>query len=226
MLRVVAHQSAAAARQYYAEGLKREDYYSEGQEAIGKWHGKAAALMGLSGKVKQEEFAALVENRHPVTGERLTPRTKMNRIVGYDLNFHSPKSLSVLYGLTGDQEILKAFRAAVAETMQEIERQADTRVRRGGAQELRTTGNLAWAEFVHFTARPVGGIPDPHLHIHAFAMNVTFDGVEGRWKAAMFRQIKSDAPYHEAAFHARLSAKLEKLGYGTERTKTGWELKG
>jgi TrwC relaxase len=51
MLRVVAHKSAAAARQYYAEGLKREDYYSQGQEIAGKWYGKAAALLGLSGKV-------------------------------------------------------------------------------------------------------------------------------------------------------------------------------
>ena len=79
MLRVVAHKSAAAAKAYYAEGLKREDYYSEGQEVVGKWHGKAAELLGLSGKVQQEHFAALAENRHPVTGARLTPRTKADR---------------------------------------------------------------------------------------------------------------------------------------------------
>src|SRR5882762_9259843 len=97
MLRVVAHKSAAAARQYYAEGLKREDYYSEGQEIAGKWYGKAAAKLGLSGQVKPDEFAALVENQNPGTGARLTPHTKQGRIVGYDLNFHAPKSLSLLY---------------------------------------------------------------------------------------------------------------------------------
>ena len=226
MMRVVAHKSAAAAQQYYTEGLKREDYYSEGQEVAGKWHGKAAALLGLSGTVEPEAFAALVENRHPLTGERLTPRTKADRTVGYDINFHSPKSLSILYGLTGDKEILAAFRSAVAETMHEIEAQAETRVRRGGSQGLRPTGNLAWAEFVHFTARPVGGIPDPHLHIHAFAFNATFDQAESRWKAAMFRQIKEDAPYHEAAFHSRLSIKIRALGYGVDRTKFGWEVTG
>src|SRR5476651_2490750 len=107
MLRVVAHKSAAAARQYYAEGLKREDYYSEGQEVVGKWHGRAAELLGLSGKVTPDAFAALVENRHPVTGERLTPRTKTDRVVGYDINFHAPKSLSILHALTGDKDILK-----------------------------------------------------------------------------------------------------------------------
>lgn len=226
MLRVVAHKSAAAARQYYAEGLKREDYYSEGQEVVGKWYGRAAERLGLSGGVTPEAFAALVENRNPMTGERLTPRTKADRLVGYDINFHAPKSLSVLHALTADDDILKAFRSAVAETMRELESRTTTRIRQKGAQENRVTGNLAWAEFVHFTARPVGGIPDPHLHVHCFAFNATFDAVEDRWKAAKFRQIKEDAPYCEAAFHARLSSKLAAIGYGIRRTKSGWEIDG
>ena len=108
MLRVVAHTSAAAARKYYAEGLKREDYYSEKQEVVGKWHGKAATLLGLSGDVDRDQFAALVENQNPLTGEKLTPRTKDGRRVGYDLNFHAPKSLSVLYALTQDKGVLTA----------------------------------------------------------------------------------------------------------------------
>lgn len=226
MLRVVSHKSAAAARQYYSEGLRREDYYSEGQEVAGKWHGKAAALLGLSGDVTPDAFAALVENRHPETGEQLTARMREGRIVGYDLNFHAPKSLSILYALTEDPKILKAFRSAVAETMAEIEAQVATRVRKGGAQENRVTGNFAWAEFVHFTARPVGGIPDPHLHVHCFAFNATFDAEEDRWKAAKFRDIKQDAPYSEAAFHSRLTDKLVELGYGIERTRQGWEVRG
>jgi conjugative relaxase-like TrwC/TraI family protein len=226
MLRVVAHKSAAAAQQYYAEGLRREDYYSEGQEVAGKWHGKGAELLGLSGKVTPEAFAALVENRHPGTGEKLTPRMKADRRVGYDLNFHAPKSLSILHALTGDEGILNAFRSAVSETMQEIEALTTTRVRRGGAQKERVTGNLTWAEFIHFTARPVGGIPDPHLHIHCFAFNSTFDEAEGRWKAASWADIKKDAPYSEAVFHSRLTAKLSALGYGIERTRTGWEISG
>lgn len=226
MLRVVAHKSAAAARQYYAEGLRREDYYSEGQEVVGKWHGRAASLLGLCDTVTPDAFASLAENRHPVTGARLTARTKTERVVGYDLNFHAPKSLSVLYALTKDGDILNAFRSAVAETMSEIEALTATRVRKSGAQGNRVTGNLAWAEFVHFTARPVGGIPDPHLHVHCFAMNGTFDSEEGRWKAAKFRDIKKDAPYSEAVFHSRLTDKLVALGYGTERTRFGWEIKG
>lgn len=226
MLRVVSHQSAAAAKAYYAEGLKREDYYAEKQEIIGQWLGLAAERLGLSGKVTSETFAMLAENRHPTTGERLTPRTKHDRIVGYDLNLHAPKSLSVLHAFTGDQAILRAFRQAVAETMSSLEKRALTRIRQGGTQNDRLTGNLAWAEFIHLTARPVGGIPDPHLHAHCFAFNSTFDGAEGRWKAAKFHAIKQEAPYFEALFHSRLTEKLASLGYGIERTRTGWEVAG
>lgn len=226
MLRVVAHKSAAAARKYYSEGLHREDYYSEKQEIVGQWHGKAAQLMGLSGDVTPEAFAALVENRHPETGKRLTARTDVNRRVGYDLNFHAPKSLSVLHALTGDESIVAAFRSAVAETMADIEQQTATRVRQKGAQRERVTGNFAWAEFVHFTARPVGAIPDPHLHVHCFAFNATHDFVEGKWKAASWADIKKDASYSEAAFHSRLTDKLAALGYGIERTPKGWEISG
>lgn len=226
MLRVVAHKSAGAALSYYTDGLRKEDYYAEGQEVVGKWFGKGAERLGLSGSVERNQFAALVENRHPTTGESLTPRTRSNRRVGYDINFHAPKSLSVLYALTQDENVLKAFRESVAETMSELEERAQTRVRRGRAESNRVTGNLAWAEFVHFTARPVGGIPDPHLHVHAFTFNATFDEVEDRWKAAQFGAIKQDAPYAEAAFHARLAFNLAKQGYGIERTKRGWEIEG
>lgn len=226
MLRVVSHKSAAAARKYYSEGLHREDYYSEKQEVVGKWHGKAARLLGLVGDVTPEAFAALVENRHPETGERLTARTNRERVVGYDLNFHAPKSLSVLHALTGDPDIVKAFRESVAEAMADIENRIATRVRQKGAQTNRVTGNFAWAEFVHFTSRPVGGIPDPHLHVHCFTFNATHDFIEGKWKAGNFRDIKADAPYAEAAFHSRLTAKLAALGFGIERTPKGWEISG
>lgn len=226
MLRVVAHKSAAAAKAYYTEGLKREDYYSEKQKVVGKWHGLSAELLGLSGDVTAKVFAALADNRHPVSGEKLTPRTKMERRVGYDINFHAPKSLSILYALTGDKSILAAFRSSVADAMAGIEAQTMTRIRRHGEEGERSTGNLVWAEFVHFTARPVGGIPDPHLHAHCFAFNSTFDPIENRWKAASWARIKKDAPYSEAVFHSLLTDRLAALGYPIERTRGGWEVAG
>jgi conjugative relaxase-like TrwC/TraI family protein len=101
--------------------------------------------------------------------------------------------------------------------MEEIEREMKARVRRGGKNENRLTGSMAWAEFVHFTSRPVDGKPDPHLHAHCFAPNLTWDEKEQRFKAGQFGELKRDAPYFEAAFDARLSHKLEGLGLPTQK---------
>jgi len=114
----------------------------------------------------------------------------------------------------------------VNQTMREIESDMKTRVRKNGADENRITGNMIWAEFVHFTARPVNGIPDPHLHAHCYTFNTTWDDEEKKWKAGQFRDLKADAPYFEAAFHARFSRQLAEMGYRIERTAKGWELAG
>ena len=226
MLRVRPFRDSAAAKAYYQSSLSKEDYYSEGKKIAGIWHGKAAAKMGLEGEVKTRQFGALADNLHPVSGKKLTPRMRKDRIVAFDLNFHPPKSVSLLYAFTGQEEILKAFRHAVATAMSEIERHAETRVRKGGKNENRRTGNLAWAEYVHFTTRPEGGIPDPHLHAHNLVFNVTFDEIEQRWKAANAYQAHCIAPYAEAVFHAQLAANLSKEGFKIEKTRKGWEVSG
>lgn len=110
--------------------------------------------------------------------------------------------------------------------MREIESEIKTRVRKNGADENRTTGNMVWAEFVHFTARRVNGVPDPHLHAHCYTFNTTWNDAEKKWKAGQFRDLKADAPYFEATFHARFSRQLTELGYRIERTAKGWELAG
>ncbi|HEX3147020.1 MAG TPA: MobF family relaxase [Gemmataceae bacterium] len=225
MLRINQQRSAEGARSYFDDGLAREDYYTR-DSIPGRWFGKGAERLGLVGEVSRESFSSLCDNLDPRTGETLTQRTRDNRTVGYDFNFHAPKTLSLLYGLTKDERLLRAFQESVRETMAELEADAKTRVRTGGQNSERVTGNLIWSEFTHLTARPVGGIPDPHLHAHCFVFNATFDGEEERWKAGQFRDLKRDAPYFEAAFHARLSKSIADIGLGVERTKNGWEIAG
>ncbi len=223
MLRIIENSSAAGVRSYF----RSADYYTEGNELAGRWRGKAAARLGLRGEIQQKDWDALCDNLNPQTGKKLTVRQKANRRVGYDLNFHVPKSVSVLYGLTGDDRILEAFRESVDETMREMEAEMKTRVRTGkgaGADGDRVTGNMVWGEYVHTTARPVNGVPDPHLHAHCFAFNVTHDPVENRWKAGQFADLKRDAPYFEAVFHARLAKRMTELGLPVERTAKGWEI--
>jgi conjugative relaxase-like TrwC/TraI family protein len=224
MLRIIQSKSAAHAKSYFKEGLSREDYYSEGQEIAGTWNGKAAERLGLRATVSQDDFHALCDNLDPATGARLTARTNSDRTIGYDFNFHSPKSATLLYSLTKDERILTACRGAVSDTMKEMETDMQTRVRIGGVQEKRETGNMVWAEFVHFTARPVEGKPDPHLHAHCYTFNATFDETEQRWKAGHFGNLKRDAPYYEATFHARFAERMAEMGYGIEAKGKFWEV--
>src|ERR1700722_12289153 len=118
MLRVIASRNA---KEYFKQSLSKEDYYSEGQEIRGEWQGIGANTLGLSGAVNQPAFDALCDKKRPGIGERLTQRNKGNRIVGYDFNFHCPKSVSVVYELTKDERILGAFKDSVNQTMREVE---------------------------------------------------------------------------------------------------------
>ncbi len=222
MLRIIQSTGVVRSKSYYTSA----DYYAEGQELTGLWQGKGAHLLGLDGHVRQSDWDALCENRHPQTGNRLTLRTNAERTVGYDFNFHVPKSVSLLYASFRDERLLDAFRDSVRATMADIESDMSTRVRKAGKNEERKTGNMVWGEYVHFTSRPVDGFPDPHLHAHCFAFNVTHDPQEQAWKAGQFRELMRDAPYYEALFHSRLAHRLSDLGLPILRTKKGWELNG
>lgn len=226
MLRVYQSRTSSEAKKYYTDALAKQDYYVDGHEIVGLWHGKAAQRLGIVGQVGQKSFANLCENKHPISGERLTPRTRDDRTVGYDINFHAPKGISLLHALTGDERITMAMREAVSETMLEIEKNTHTRVRLDGKSEDRHTGNLVWGEFVHFTGRPVDGVPDPQTHIHCFVFNATWDSTEMRWKAGQFRQVVRDQPYFQASYHTRLAAKMEAIGYPISRGRNTWDLKG
>jgi conjugative relaxase-like TrwC/TraI family protein len=222
MLRITQQDSAKDAKRYYASA----DYYSEGQEIIGSWGGDGARRLELGGMVDKLSFDRLCDNLDPGTGRPLTVRTRTERTVGYDFTFSVPKSVSLLYAMTGDNGVLDAFREAVNETMSDIETEMKTRVRKSGKDVDRLTGNMIWAEFIHKTSRPVDGVPDPQLHAHCFAFNATWDEQEARWKAGQFRGLKADAPYFQAGFRVRLAGKLQDLGFGVERKRDDFEIIG
>lgn len=235
MLRITMNKSASGAKKYYCEQYYSEgcsaafDYYGEGDELIGRWRGNAAKRLGLTGGIDKKAFARMCDNITPFTGRKLTSRNDTDRTVGYDFTFNASKSVSLAYAFAGADDkkiLLDAFQAAVRDTMADVETGMQTRVRAKRQNENRMTGNLAYGEFTHFTTRPIDGVPDPHLHSHCFVFNATFDEQDRKWKAGQFQQLKQDAPYYEAIFHAKLAERLQQAGYGIERTKNGFELAG
>lgn len=251
VLTIYPQTSATDVKKYF----QTADYYSQGQETVGRWGGKLAAELGLTGAVTKEAFDLLCDNINPATGEPLTPRTNDNRRVGYDFTVSGPKSYSILVALAPSEEerlrLRAAFDASLAETMEEAEGDMMTRVRKGGAFHDRRTGNMVSAAFHHSTARPVefeefkarfgasGEVPDwllaadgtipPDMqeHTHVFIFNATKDDVEGRIKAGEFSGIKRDGEYFTALFYAKLARRLETMGYAIDRRGgKEWEIAG
>lgn len=226
MLRIIQSSNSISVKRYFDEGLSKNDYYTEGQETNGVWFGKGAEKLSLSGLVEKQDFESVIDNLDPKTGKPISMKKIDKRIVGYDFNFHVPKSVSIVQAINKDPEIINVFRASVQETMKEIENDMQVRVRKGYENRNRWSRNLIWAEFTHFTARPVNNTPDPHLHAHCFVPNLSYDEVEKVWKAGKFRNIKGNAQYYQTIFHSKLAHTLQDLGYTLRPTKTCFEIDG
>lgn len=226
MMRVTTCKSAGAAIDYYVDGLTAGDGVLVDAAVKSSWLGKAAELLGLRGEVKRKDFESLVRNRHPGTGEQLTPRMRADRRVAFDVNFHPPKSVSILAEVVGDVSVSRAVEASSDFAMRAMERWVETRVRIGGQESDRKTGNLVWAKFVHTTSRPVDGVPDPHVHVHSVVMNATYDPVEGRWKALQLGNVLKHARLFESLFLSDLARRVKALGYDVVSDGKYWEVAG
>jgi len=224
---------------YSSRHLEHSDYYAEGERVTGQWYGRGAELLGLSGAVDSEDFEALRRGLHPQTNAFLRIRHSADRTTTsgkklaqgrtlYDFTISAPKSVSVLAILGGDERLVAAHCAAVNETLKEVEAYAGSRVRQSGANDNRTTGNLALAVYHHDTSREL----DPQLHTHAVAANLTFDGTEGRWKALQASEIYERLAYLTEVYRNALCREVRTLGYETESQRDarwrdgGFEIRG
>ena len=193
MLNIEVNRSAEGVERYFDRELAVSDYL---MKEPGVWAGRAADRLGLRGPVERTQFVALLRNEDPTDGKRLTARmntsrlengeTVSNRQVGYGLVFGVPKSLSMYLAITGDQVAENIARSAVDETMRAMEIEMLCKVRKGGLDEDRRTGEMLYSKFFHRDSRPIDGLSDPHWHVHCFVHNATFDPVEKRWKAGQF----------------------------------------
>jgi len=209
----------ANAREYFEEHLCVGDYYDEGQRVAGEWLGLGAQRLGLAGKVRADDFLRLCENQHPSSGETLTQRLNTtrtergentaNRRIFFDFTFSPPKSVSIAGFLGKDERILQAHARAVRTALAEFESFAATRIRVGGAQTDRLTGNFAAALFTHDTSRAL----DPHLHTHCIVFNATFDAAENRWKALQNYELLRARKFAENAYYHEFARELRSFGY-------------
>ena len=229
MIRPQVQFNLAVAKSYFREHLSTGDYYSEGQTIQGKWFGQGAVKLALSGTVSEPAFLALCEGKHPETDHRLTQRMNstrrqngreaLNRRVFYDFTISPPKSVSIV-ALYQDPRIIGLHNRAVSLAMAELEKLAETRVRRSGKNEDRLTGNLVGAYFRHDTSREL----DPLLHTHCVVFNATFDPQENRWKALQAEAMYCAVRFAQEYYRHELAKGLRCLGYEIQQNLRGFEI--
>jgi conjugative relaxase-like TrwC/TraI family protein len=221
-----------------------EDYYTKPGEAPGEWIGELAGELGLLGQVDAAGYGAILEGRDPRSGEQLVkrPPTKVREradgtqkriepVLGYDVRFSAPKSVSILYAL-GDEatraRVLTVVNEAVRQGLAHLEAEA-CMVQRGrnGVRIERGEGFVGMA-FRHRMSRA----GDPALHVHVVISNLTRAASDGKWLSLASPKGRSPLwPHGKSAgvvFQAALRAGfLREFGLDFEAVTNGYaDLRG
>ena len=240
MLTISNPLSASQAQAYHAEEFSNasENYYTQGDQIRGEWHGRLAEQWGLRGQVSEEHFQRLSEGQHPMTGEQLVRHKAAREYVneqghkvrtmehraGWDATFSAPKSVSLTALVGGDERVRAAHQESVAVALDELERYVQARI--GGNLPAETTGKWVAAKFEHDSARPVDGYAAPQLHTHVVVFNLT-ETEGGETYALQPRELYRTQQYATAVYRSELAVRLKELGYEVERGKSGQpEIKG
>jgi conjugative relaxase-like TrwC/TraI family protein len=215
---------------YWIEAVAEggDDYYTKPGEAPGEWMGELAAELGLAGEVDREAYAAVLAGKHPVTGavlvSRLEPRKfvdaegrerRLDPILGYDIRFAAPKSVSLLYAVGSPEvraAILRAHDHAVAEAVGYLERTACFVQRGKGGVVIEPGSGFLSMSFRHRSSRA----RDPALHTHLVTANMTRAASDGRWlslanprrQSPLLREAKAAGHVYQAALRAELTREI------------------
>ena len=203
-------------------------YYSENGKAPSQWHGRGAALLGLSGPVDGKVFKELLEKGPP------SMEVGANRRMATEIHWAPPKSVSILIEAAPPEmreRLLDLCIEANRLNMQHIEDNVITARYGKGGTISEKTGVALIASYQHDDARPVqqddGSMKiDMQHHFHNIIINATHD--ENGWRAMDLDFGALSVEQHLGDFKAKafLAVELEKMGIATRKTKDGFEIAG
>jgi conjugative relaxase-like TrwC/TraI family protein len=200
---------------YYQNSVAqgRCEYYLGMGEDPGRWYGRGIELLDLmaGGGVSEQQMEALFGRAlHPTTGQALGRAWRVDGVIGFDLCFSAPKSVSTLWAL-GDGAVAAAVRAghgaAVDAALDYLDTHASySRTGRNGRTQVATDG-FTTAVFDHRTSRA----GDPQLHSHAVVANKAHCR-DGKWRtidgSEIFHHKKSAGTVYQAALRSELTRRL------------------
>lgn len=221
-----------------------DDYYTKPGEAPGEWLGDLADELGLSGQVDAAGYGAILEGRDPTSGKQLVkrPETRFRKrpdgtekrvepVLGYDVRFSAPKSVSLLYALGSEQtkdRVVAVMNEAVRQGIAHLEREACMVQRGKGGVHLEPGRGFVGMAFRHRMSRS----GDPALHVHVVISNLTRALSDGRWlslaspkgRSPLFPHGKSAGIVFQAALRAGF---LREFGLEFGEVRNGYaDLKG
>ena len=191
-----------------------------GHDVAARWVGKGAQILGLPEQFDPVMYERLLYGRNPHDGEKLTARIKDNRRLGWDVTLTNEKEVSILELVAGDDRIGQLRQDAMEYAVTRLEKQIAVRVRKGGKNEDRTTGNLVGAAFPHETNR----LGEPHAHWHVCVANVSFDAKERQWKAVELGQV--DRNKLQRDYHKFMADGMKSLGYKVKFYGNRYDVQG
>ena len=209
---------------------ERGDYYlspaGEPTQAPGRWLSdpETLAMLGVQPElpVVGGDFIAVMDGRHPVTGQWLRPQgAGGGRGAGIDATFSAPKSVSAVWALADPwqrEQIEEAHANAVEQAIGYLREQVElVRRRQNRIVMYETAADLIAAEYRHTTARGVAGAvaPDPQLHSHVVISGVVRQ--DGQIAAVSSRPIFQAAREVGAYYRAALAWELRSRGYAIEQ---------
>jgi conjugative relaxase-like TrwC/TraI family protein len=231
----------------YLEGKtvapERGDYYltpdGELTQAPGRWLADPETLEALriqpEGPASGDDFVALMEGQHPVTGAWLRRAGPDGlRGGGIDGVFSAPKSVSTVWALADSwqrEQIEQAHAKAVEQTVAYMRETVPLVRRRYGAEVVEEPAKgLIAVEYRHTTARGVSGAqaPDPQLHSHVVITSAvrSDDRIVAVASRPVFRAAGELGAYYRSALAQELAANGYPIQRGTGRDGRYFEIAG
>jgi conjugative relaxase-like TrwC/TraI family protein len=213
MINVTALTSARASAHY----LTQDNYYLKEDKVSAKFIGRGAQNLGLTTqKVTSENIESLLSGKLP-NGQQIGHQDKHRS--GWDVTFSAPKSVSIVALVNNDKRVSFAHDEAVKTALSHYEQHLTTRQRNNGNIEKYITKSLVAATFQHQTSREL----DPQLHTHSIVLNIT-QGKDGDWRSVSSESLYRMQRELDLIYKSELEAKLNELGYKTEKTDQGFEI--
>lgn len=200
------------ADRYYVHLNEVDGYYTKEEEPPGRWHGRGAEALKISGMVGEGQFKELMNGR---LGDRQLVQNagKEGRVKGFDCVIAPPRSISVAWALGNEEDraaINRAFARAKDRVIERMESTAITRSGRGGLNKS-DGARLIIGAFRHDTNRS----NEPSLHFHLVVMNAAVRD-DGKTSTPDFSKVLRNQRAIGAEFRRELARELRQEGFATQ----------